>query len=84
MDKVRIHREMLKKAWFSLPKDKNKVDYHKVIVELSSGKVKYVQDLVNYYASQEHFEGFFALFKAIKYKFSKKNCKLIVKWKRVN
>ena len=75
MDKVRTHREMLKKAWFSLPKDKNKVDYHEVIVELSSGKVKYVQDLVNYYASQEQVEGFIALIKDIKYKFSNKNCK---------
>ena len=79
MDKVRLHREILKKAWFSLPRDKNKVDYNEVIVELSSGKVKYVQDLASYYASQERFEGFFALFKAIKYKFSKKNCKLIIR-----
>jgi hypothetical protein len=79
MDKVRLHREILKKAWFSLPRDKNKLDYNEVIVELSSGKVKYVQDLANYYASQERFEGFFALFKAIKYKFSKKNCKLIIR-----
>ena len=47
-------------------------------------KTELNKDLVNYYASQEHFEGFLALFKAIKYKFSKKNCKLIVKWKRVN
>ena len=79
MDKVRLHREILKKAWFSLPRDKNKVDYNEVIVELSRGKVKYVQDLASYYASQERFEGPLALFKAIKYKFSKKNCKLIIR-----
>ena len=79
MDKVRLHREMLKRTWFSFPKDENKVDSHEIQVNLSAGRVKTIQDTRKYYSSQTCFYGKLALFHAIKYKLYNRNYKLIVK-----
>ena len=79
MDKVRLHREMLKKAWFSLPNDENKVDSHEIQVNLSVGRVKTIQDTRKFYSSQTYFYGNLALFYALKYKLCNRNYKLIVK-----
>ena len=32
MDKVRLHREMLKRAWFSIPRDEDKVETREIRV----------------------------------------------------
>ena len=83
MDKVRLHREMLKRTWFSFPKDENKVDSHEIQVNLSAGRVKTIQDTRKYYSSQTYFYCKLALFHAIKYKLYNRNYKLIVKiWKK--
>ena len=79
MDKVRLHREMLKRTWFSFPIDENKVDSHEIQVNLSVGRVKTIQDTKKYYSSQTYFYGKLALFHAIKYKLCNRNYKLIVK-----
>ena len=36
MDKVRIHREMLKRAWFSIPRDENKEEVRLITVKSES------------------------------------------------
>ena len=79
MDKVRLHREMLKRAWFSLPEDKNKVDCYRIIVYLRSGDVKEEQDTKRFWYSCTRQYGKLALFYAIKYKLCNRNYKLIVK-----
>ena len=79
MNKVRLHREMLKKAWFSLPNDENKVDSYQIRVDLSKGRVKKIRDTREYYTSQTSFYGISALFHALKYKLCNRNYKLIVK-----
>ena len=79
MDKVRLHREMLKRTWFSFPIDENKVDSHEIQVNLSVGRVKTIQDTKKYYSSQTYFYGKLALFYAVKYKLCNRNYKLIVK-----
>ena len=79
MDKVRLHREMLKKAWFSLPNDENKVDSYQISVDLLSGRVKTIQATRKFYSSQTHFKGNLALFYALKYKLCNRNYKLVVR-----
>ena len=79
MNKVRLHREMLKKVWFSFPIDENKVDSHEIQVNLSVGRVKTIQDTRKFYSSQTYFYGNLALFYALKYKLYNRNYKLIVK-----
>ena len=79
MNKVRLHREMLKKVWFSLPNDENKVDSYQIRVDLSKGRVKKIRDTREYYTSQTSFYGISALFHALKYKLCNRNYKLVVK-----
>ena len=79
MNKVRLHREMLKKAWFSQPNDENKVDSHEIQVNLSVGRVKTIQDTRKFYSSQTYFYGNLALFYALKYKLYNRNYKLVVR-----
>ena len=79
MDKVRLHREMLKKTWFSFPIDENKVDSYQISVDLLSGRVKTIQDTRKFYSSQTHFKGNLALFYALKYKLCNRNYKLVVR-----
>mgnify|MGYP006408774825 CR=1 FL=1 len=79
MDKVRLHREMLKRTWFSFPIDENKVDSHEIQVNLSVGRVKTIQDTRKFYSSQTYFYGNLALFYALKYKLYNRNYKLVVK-----
>ena len=79
MNKVRLHREMLKRTWFSFPIDENKVDSHEIQVNLSVGRVKTIQDTRKFYSSQTHFKGNLALFYALKYKLYNRNYKLVVR-----
>ena len=69
MDEVRAHREMLKRAWFSIPRDENKVEIREIKVMSNDNKdwfiVKIITDVVGYYASSSC--GFNTLSEAIKY-----------------
>jgi hypothetical protein len=69
MDKVRIHREMLKRAWFSIPRDENKVETREIRVTSNDNKdwfiVKIITDVKSYYASSS--QGFRTLSEAMKY-----------------
>ena len=54
MDKVRIHREMLKRAWFSIPRDENKEEVRLITVKSESKDwhvVKIMTDVKSYYSS---------------------------------
>ena len=69
MDKVRIHREMLKRAWFSIPRDEDKVETREIRV-ISNDKndwfiVKIITDTKSYYASSS--SGFNTLSEAMEY-----------------
>ena len=69
MDKVRIHREMLKRAWFSIPRDEDKVETREIRV-ISNDKndwfiVKIITDVKSYYHSSS--SGFNTLSEAMKY-----------------
>ena len=68
MDKVRIHREMLKRAWFSIPRDENKVEIREITVKSHQSDwhvVKIITDTKSYYSSSS--SGFNTLSEAIKY-----------------
>ena len=69
MDKVRFHREMLKRAWFSIPRDEDKVETREIRV-ISNDKndwfiVKIITDTKSYYASSS--SGFNTLSEAMEY-----------------
>ena len=69
MDKVSLHREMLKRAWFSMPRDKDKVETREIRV-ISNDKndwfvVKIITDVKSYYHSSSC--GFNTLSEAMKY-----------------
>ena len=69
MDKVRLHREMLKRAWFSIPRDEDKVETREIRV-ISNDKndwfiVKIITDVKSYYHSSS--SGFNTLSEAMKY-----------------
>tara|TARA_R110002012_G_scaffold286576_1_gene478181 strand:- start:3 stop:284 length:282 start_codon:yes stop_codon:yes gene_type:complete len=69
IDKVRMHREALKRAWFSIPQDENKVETREIRVISNDNKdwfvVKIITDVKSYYSSSSH--GFNTLSEAIKY-----------------
>ena len=69
MDKVRLHREMLKRAWFSIPRDEDKVETREIRVISNDNKdwfiVKIITDVKSYYHSSS--QGFRTLSEAIKY-----------------
>ena len=68
MDKVRIHREMLKRAWFSIPRDENAVEIREITVKSESEDwhiVKIITDVKSYYSSSS--QGFRTLSEAIEY-----------------
>tara|TARA_Y100001963_G_scaffold91182_1_gene125664 strand:+ start:146 stop:418 length:273 start_codon:yes stop_codon:yes gene_type:complete len=68
MDKVRLHREMLKRAWFSIPRDENAVEIREITVKSKSKDwhvVKIITDIKSYYHSSS--KGFHTLSEAIKY-----------------
>ena len=68
MDKVRLHREMLKRAWFSIPRDENAVEIREITVKSKSEDwhiVKIITDVKSYYHSSS--QGFRTLSEAIKY-----------------
>ena len=68
MDKVRIHREMLKRAWCSIPRDENKEEVRLITVKSESKDwhvVKIMTDTKSYYSSSS--QGFRTLSEAIKY-----------------
>jgi len=69
MDKVRIHREMLKRAWFSIPRDENSVETREIRVVSNDNKdwfiVKIITDVKSHYHSSSH--GFTTLSEAVKY-----------------
>ena len=69
MDKVRLHREMLKRAWFSIPRDENAVETREIRVVPNLNKdwfiVKITTDVKSYYHSSSH--GFTTLSEAVKY-----------------
>ena len=68
MDKVRLHREMLKRAWFSIPRDENKVEIREITVKSHSDDwhvVKIMTDTKSYYSSSS--QGFRTLSEAIEY-----------------
>ena len=69
MDKVRLHREMLKRASFSITRDEDKVETREIRV-ISNDKndwfiVKIITDVKSYYASSSC--GFNTLSEAMKY-----------------
>ena len=68
MDKVRLHREMLKRAWLSMPRDEDKVEIREIVVSSLSESwhvVKIITDVKSYYSSSSH--GFTTLSEAIEY-----------------
>ena len=69
MDKVRIHREMLKRAWLSIPRDEDKVETREIRITSNDSKdwfiVKIITDVKSYYASSS--SGFNTLSEAMKY-----------------
>ena len=68
MDKVRIHREMLKRAWFSIPRDEKAVEIREITVKSESEDwhiVKIITDVKSYYHSSS--QGFRTLSEAVKY-----------------
>jgi len=68
MDKVRTHREMLKRAWFSMPRDEDKVEIREIHVNSLSESwhvVKIITDVKSYYSSSS--QGFRTLSEAIEY-----------------
>jgi len=68
MDKVRIHREMLKRAWFSIPRDEDKVEIREITVKSHQDDwhvVKIITDVKSHYSSSS--QGFRTLSEAIKH-----------------
>ena len=69
MDKVRLHREMLKRAWFSIPRDENKVETKEIRVISNDSKdwfiVKITSDVESYNHSSS--SGFNTLSEAMEY-----------------
>ena len=68
MDKVRMHREMLKRMWLSTPRDENKEEIRVITVKSHSSDwhvVKIMTDVKSYYSSSSH--GFNTLSEAIEY-----------------
>ena len=68
MNKVRIHREMLKRAWLSMPRDEDKVEIREIHVNSLSESwhvVKIITDVKSYYSSSSH--GFTTLSEAIEH-----------------
>ena len=68
MDKVRLHREMLKRAWLSMPRDEDKVEIREIHVNSLSESwhvVKIITDVKSYYHSSSC--GFTTLSEAIEY-----------------
>ena len=69
MDKVRIHREMLKRTWFSIPRDEDKVETREIRVISNDNNdwfiVKIITDVKSYYHSSSC--GFNTLSEAMKY-----------------
>ena len=68
MDKVRLHREMLKHAWFSIPRDESAIEIREITVESHSSDwhvVKITTDVKSHYHSSS--QGFRTLSEAIKY-----------------
>ena len=68
MDKVRLHREMLKRAWLSMPRDEDKVEIREIVVSSLSESwhtVKIITDVKSYYSSSTC--GFTTLSEAIEY-----------------
>ena len=68
MDKVRLHREMLKRAWFSIPRDENAVEIREITVKSKSEDwhiVKIITDVKSYYHSSS--QGFRTLSEAINF-----------------
>ena len=68
MDKVRIHREMLKRAWLSIPRDEDKVEIREITVKSHQSDwhiVRITTDTKSYYHSSS--SGFNTLSEAIAY-----------------
>ena len=68
MDKVRMHREMLKRAWLSIPQDENAVEIREITVKSHQSDwhvVKIITDVKSYYHSSS--QGFRTLSEAIAY-----------------
>ena len=68
MDKVRIHREMLKRAWLSIPRDENKEEIRLITVKSHQDDwhvVKIMTDVKSHYHSSS--SGFNTLSEAIAY-----------------
>ena len=68
MNKVRLHREILKHAWFSMPISGDKVEIREISVKSHSNDwhiVKITTDTKSYYSSSS--QGFRTLSKAIEY-----------------
>ena len=68
MDKVRIHREMLKRAWLSIPRDENKEEIRLITVKSHQNDwhvVKIMTDVKSHYSSSS--SGFNTLSEAIRY-----------------
>ena len=68
MNKVRLHREILKHAWFSTPRDENAVEIKEITVKSHSSDwyvVKITTDVKSHYHSSS--QGFRTLSEAIKY-----------------
>ena len=76
MDKVRIHREMLKRAWLSIPRDEDKVEIREITVKSHQSDwhiVRITTDAKSHYHSSS--SGFNTLSEAIEYaeKINKEN-----------
>ena len=69
MDEVRAYREMLKKQWFSIPKDENKVEFKAIVIKSNKLKdwfiVKIITDVIGYYSSSSC--GFNTMNEALEY-----------------
>tara|TARA_R110002020_G_scaffold221976_1_gene430243 strand:+ start:616 stop:894 length:279 start_codon:yes stop_codon:yes gene_type:complete len=68
IDKVEMHREMLKRIWLSIPEDENKEEIRVITVKSHSSDwhvVKIMTDVKSYYSSSS--QGFRTLSEAIKY-----------------
>lgn len=83
MDKVRLHRELLKRAWFSLPVDENKEEIREIVVSgrTDDYEVKIVTDIKAYYHS--HSQCFPTLSEAIKFAKDKNKEEEYTKYKLV-
>ena len=68
IDKVKMHREMLKRAWFSIPRDENAVEIREITVKSHQSDwhvVKIMTDVKSHYSSSS--SGFNTLSEAVKY-----------------